>query len=335
MSPDLPLQPPATFKSRRGWLIAFGVIEILIAGSFLLLLALMLVGLLALSHSSRPVGTPDLSAAGGVFAVLFYGGLGVLFLMLGVGSIKCKNWARIASQIVSGFWLFTGVLTSLFFIFVLPKVIEQQGRLPLEQRRLMFIVLGLITVVVMLLLPTTLLVFYSLKSVRATCLATGLGQGSTMAGTGQAAGRLPVAIILLALLECLGVLAVFSLLVVRAGVVFGIVVRGPGAILLMTAHAILSGIAALLIYRRAYLGWAICLFKSLFWAASCVVTLLTRDFIHLYREMGFNEQQLQVFHQLPQLQPAALVLGALGPASYVVLILYTKKYFSRADTGVE
>ena len=92
MSPDLPLQTPAPFKSRRGWLIVFGVIEILIAGSFLLLLALMLVGLLTLSHSSRPVGTPELSVAGAVFAVLFYGGLGVLFLMLGVGSIKCKNW---------------------------------------------------------------------------------------------------------------------------------------------------------------------------------------------------------------------------------------------------
>jgi hypothetical protein len=168
----------------------------------------------------------------------------VLFLMLGVGSIKCKNWARIASQIVSGFWLFAGAFVSLFFVFVLPKVIEQQGKLPPEQRRLMFIVLGLFAVVVMMLLPTTLLVFYSLRSVRATCLAIGLGQGPTMAGTGQAAGRLPVAVISLALLECLGVLAVFSVLVVRAAVVFGIVVRGPSAMLLMTAHAILSGIAA-------------------------------------------------------------------------------------------
>jgi hypothetical protein len=48
MSPDLPSQLPAPFKNRRGWLIAFGVIEIVIACLCLLLVALMVVGLVAL-----------------------------------------------------------------------------------------------------------------------------------------------------------------------------------------------------------------------------------------------------------------------------------------------
>jgi hypothetical protein len=333
MSPDLPSQPPTPLKNRRGWLIAFGVIEILIAGFCLLLLALMVAGLLALSHANRPAGAPELSAAGPVIAVLVYGGLGVLFLILGVGSIRRKNWARIATQIVSGFWLFTGVLSSLFFVFVLPNFMEQQGKLPPEQRRHVFIMLGLFAVVVMVLLPATLLVFYSLKSVRATCQGSGLGQGPTMASTEHAVSPPPVSVILLALWECLGALAVLSLLMVRANVVFGIVVRGPGAILLMTAHAVLSGIAAWLLYRRDYLGWAISLFKSLFWAASWVVTLLTRDIMDIYREMGFNEQQLQVFRQLPHLQSVGFVLSMSGFAIYWILILYTKKFFSRAGTG--
>lgn len=50
MSPDLPSQSPAPLKNRRGWLIAFGVIEILTACLCLLLVPLMVVGLVVLSH---------------------------------------------------------------------------------------------------------------------------------------------------------------------------------------------------------------------------------------------------------------------------------------------
>jgi hypothetical protein len=335
MSPNLPSQPPAPFKNRRGWLIAFGVIEILIACFCLLILGVTVVGLVAFSHASQPAGGPELRAAATVMVSLVYGGLGILFVILGVGSMKCKNWARIGSQIVSGFWLFTGVLSSLFCAFLLPHFMEQQGRLPPEQIRSVFIVTDLFLVVVMVLVPATLLVFYSLKSVRATCLATGLGQGPTIASTGHAAGQPPVSVMVLALLECLGVLAVLSLLVVRANVIFGVVVRGPGAILLMTVHAILSGLAACLIYRRDYLGWAISLFKTLFWTTSWLVTLLSRDLMDIYRQMGFSEQQLELFRQLPHFQWVLSVLSFAGCAAYLLLIWYTKKFFSRAGTGAE
>jgi hypothetical protein len=333
MSPGLPSQPPAPFKNRRGWLIAFGVIEILIACSCLLLLASVAVDLVSMSHGNRPRGVPQTSAAGAVWVVLFWAGLAVLFLILGVGSVKCKNWARMATQIVSGCWLFTGILGSLFFAFVFPTVVKQQGMVPPQQRRPTFILLNTFDLVVMVLLPATLLVFYSLKSVRATCLATGLGQGPTIASTGQAAGQPPVSVILLALLECLGALAVLTLLVVRANVIFGGVVRGPGAILLMTVHAILSGLAAWLIYRRDYLGWAISLCKTLFWTTSWLVTLLSRDLMDIYRQMGFSEQQLQLYRQLPHFQWVLSVLSLVGCGGYLILIWYTKKFFSRAGTG--
>jgi hypothetical protein len=335
MSPSLPVKLLAPFKNRRGWLIAFGVIEILIACFCLLLVALMVVGLVAFSHANRPAGAPEFSVAGAVMAVLVYGGLGVLFLVLGVGSIRCRNWARIGSQILSGFWLFTGVLSSLFLVFVFPHVMEQQGKLPPEQLRPVLIVTDLFMVVVMVLLPATLLAFYSLKSVRTTCLATGVGQTPTIASTGQAAGPPPVSVILLALLECLGALAVLCPLIVRANVVFGVVVRGPGVILLMTGHAILSALAAWLVFRRDYLGWAISLFKTLFWAASCLVTLLSRDLMDVYRQMGLKEQQLQAFRLVPHFQSVVGVSLMSAFAIYFILIWYTRKFFSHAGAGAD
>jgi hypothetical protein len=128
---------------------------------------------------------------------------------------------------------------------------------------------------------------------------------------------------------------VLSLLVMRANVIFGVVVRGPGAILLITVHAILSGIAAILVYRRDYLGWAISLCKTLFWTTSWLVTFLSRDLVDIYRQMGFSEQQLQLFRQIPRFQWVLSVLSLVGCAAYLILIWYTKKFFRRAGTAGE
>src|SRR5258708_30551194 len=97
--------PPAapSFKDRRGWLVAFGVVEILIACFFLLVLALMMIVIPAMP---MPPGQPTLPR--GMFALvglLFYGPLAAIFLIVGIGSIRTRNWARIAMMVLSSLWL--------------------------------------------------------------------------------------------------------------------------------------------------------------------------------------------------------------------------------------
>ena len=333
MSTDLAAPLPAPLKNRRGWLIAFGIFQILIGCFCLLMLAFLLISLPTISHASRTPGAPELPTIAVVMAFLVYGGLGAVFLALGVGSIMCKNWARIGTQIVSGFWLVTGLLSGLALVFVLPGVVAQQGKVPPEQQHLMYVVMGVFMALFMVLLPATLLGFYSLRSVRATCLAGGLGPASTAVITQRAASQTPISIILLALWECLGVLALLSLLVVRGNVVFGIVVVGPAIMLLMVPHAILCGIAAWLIFRRDYLGWKISFFKLLFWSASWAVTLWRRDLLEVYQQMGFSGEQLQLMQQLPHLQVITVVSSAAGFGLYLVLLLYTRKFFARAGNA--
>jgi hypothetical protein len=330
MSSDLAAPPPAPFKNRRGWLIAFGVVEIVIAGCFLLFIPLILISLSIANRQQQPE-QPFGPAAIVAMSVVIYGGLAALFLTAGIGSIKCKNWARITMLVVSGFWLFTGILSSLFIAFLFPKIMEQQGKVPVQAQQGVFAVLIVFMVVLMVALPTVFLAFYSLKSVKATCLASGAGQDAIALTAEHAAAQAPISVILLSVWECLGALGVLGLLTVKAAVVFGIVVPGLGAVLLMTAHAALSVLAAWLIYRRDFVGWTISLVKNLFWIASWLVTLSRRDLVELYREMGFTEQQLQSFYQLPHLQSMVTVLSFVGFAAYLILILYTKKYFSRAD----
>ncbi len=161
----LPAQPLAPLKNRRGWLIAFGVIHILIAGVCLFVVAFAAKELLT---GAAEIGPADLLG----FPVC--GSLTAVFITLGVGSIKCKNWARIASQVVSGLWLFVGVALSLTLVFVIPKLIEPRDHIQPAHFRLAIV--G--SVLFMVVLPASLLVFYSLKSVRATCQASRMSRTS-------------------------------------------------------------------------------------------------------------------------------------------------------------
>lgn len=333
MSTVVAAPPPVPFKNRRGWLIVFGIIEILMACLFFLLGVFVVIAVTMLNHGTRPAGTPELPVGGVVMGAVFYAGLGVVFLVLGVGLIRCRNWARIATQIVSGCWLLTGLISTVFLIFVFPSMMRQQGTaLPPDQLRIMFVVLGVFMGGMMVLLPGILLAFNSLPSVRATCLLVGSGNASAAGGSARSMSQTPVPVIVLAVWECLGVLAVLSLFFVRATIVFGVVVRGPGAILVMTTYGILAGITAWLIFRRDLLGWALSLGKLLFFAASWIVTLLTRDLAELYQQMGLSEVQLQLL-RVAHFQLMTIIFSFVGFAIPLILLLCTKKYFFRARAG--
>jgi len=333
MTSEIAVSPPAPFKNRRGWLIAFGVAEIVMACFFPLFIPLIIFSLSMAGKQHVPDQPPVPGMAATLaMSIVIYGGMAAVFLTAGIGSIRCKNWARITMQIVSGFWPFTGIITILTMAFVVPKIMQQQGKMPPQGAQGVFVVLILFMAVLMVALPTVFLVFYSLKSVRATCQMSTAGKGATTLTAERSAAQVPISVILLVLWECLGITQVFGLLFVKATAVFGIVVPGLGAVVLLTASAALSAFAAWFIYRREFLGWAISLAKYVFWLASWTVTLWRIDLIDLYREMGFAEQQLQSMEQLPHFQAFIISMMFVGFVAYMILILYTKKYFTRAGT---
>src|SRR5436309_2035132 len=85
---------PLPYKDRRGWLIAFGIVQILIACFFLLLAASM-----GFASTTMPKGNPvPQTALLYVVCVMYLGGAAI-FLAIGIGSIRAKEWARITSLV--------------------------------------------------------------------------------------------------------------------------------------------------------------------------------------------------------------------------------------------
>ncbi len=324
--------PPPRYKNRRGWLIAFGVVEILIACFSLLMAGAVLFSFLTLRTRGQ---APVIPSAFVLLSVVFYGGIAAVFLAVGVGSIHCKNWARITMLAGSGLWLGIGVLSMPFTFLVLHSIMQQQGGMRPEARHFVYVVHVVITAATgffMVVMPAVFLFFYSRKSVKATCLLQGAGAVPILTTTERAASKVPVPVIVLAIWQGLGVFAVFAFLVVRATVVFGLVLHGAAAFLLMSAFSVLSGCAAWLIYQRKFVGWAIALFNAVFGMASTVTTFAGRDMLQLYRQMGLSEQQLQVYNQFPQLLSAIWIITIPVTGAYLVFLLYTKKFFALAET---
>ncbi len=327
MTPSLPVTPTAPYPDRRGWLIAFGVVEILIAAFSLLVLVLQVFAVLSLHPESLPQQGSLSPTAALAIGAAFYGVVAALFLTAGVGSIRCENWARITMLVVSGLWLGFGVLGTLTMSLVLPTILRQQAGIPLESRHLLVTMIFAIMGFFMIAMPAVFLIFYSRKSVKATCLRA--EQVLTPAATEVAPAMTPVAVIVLAVWQGLGVLAVVAYPIARAVVVFGSVLHGPPALEVLLAQSVLSGYAAWAIYRRRFVGWAIALFTTVFWTASWVTAMARRDMLQLYREMGLSERQMRIYQQFPQMLTIMWGASLVAFAGLLVLLLICKKYFSR------
>jgi hypothetical protein len=328
MDSTLPVAVPSPYKSRRGWLIAFGVVEILMGCLLLLMILVSAFAFLGPAGARIPPG--PISPRGLMALVgLQYGLIAAVFFTGGIGSIRCKNWARILMLVVSGFWLGCGLLGTLMMAFFLPVVMRQPPVhvVPGIQH---VIIAGMIIfmTVLLVLLPAIFLFFYSRKSVRATCLAQIGAPAAMPVGGGTPAPGLPVPLAILGAWLALGAFSILAIMFMRVTFVFGVILHGAAAILVLLTYAVLNGYAAWAIFRQKLIGWKIALFFAGFGTINILVSYLRRpDLMQLYREMGLNDQTLRIYEQFPRLLSAFWVAMIVGMTVFLVFLLYTRKFF--------
>ena len=320
--------PALPYKDRGGWLIAFGVVQILLSTFSLLMGTFMLIGPLIFrpSHAAEvPVGV---HTAGMVVSAGFYVVIAAFFLVAGIGSIRRRNWARILALIGSALWLFFGVMGTLFFLFLLPRIMAAQHPVPPGAQHAVRIVMGamvLVAIVFGILLPLTLLIFYSRKSVKATCLA----REGTPAAAETSLHKFPVPVVVMVVWEALGAFSAWSFLIapVRATCLFGYIVRGWTMIAVMLVFSLLSAVAAWLIYRKRLAGWTIALWKLLFFGASTSVSLASGSMSRLFAEVGQTPGQEQFAQLFPQFITVVMVATLVMCAAYLALLIYSRRFF--------
>ncbi|HKT11476.1 MAG TPA: hypothetical protein VJW77_06570 [Terriglobia bacterium] len=325
-SPDRPS------KDRSGWLVAFGVVEILL-GAAILLMSLFALASLLISRPSHAAEMPaGVHMAGIAFLVGFYVVIAAYFVVAGIGSILRRNWARILTLAGSSIWLLFGILGTLFSLFLFPKIMAVRQPVPPAAQHIEAIVLGtmvLMSIVFGILLPLTFLIFYSRKSVKATCRA----REGTPATAAASSNKLPVPVIILVVWESFAAVSscvvLFSPLHVTS--LFGYIVRGWPVVALMLVFSVLSAAAAWLIYRKRLAGWTIAVCKLLFFAASAGVSLATGSMSRLFAEVSQTRAQQQFAQLFPHFINMIMITSLILCAVYLALLTYSRRFFPPAQ----
>ncbi len=316
--------PPA-YKNRKTGLIVFGIALIVLGGLCLLFVPLMALGQLM---AARTTGQSNLRMV--LPSLLMYAGMGVLFLTLGIGSIKCRRWARAVTLVLSWAWLVTGVISIVMFIWFgsafLNTVSEAQGEpLPPAARTIMMLFVVGFFGVFFVLVPGLLVLFYGSSHVKATVEA--------MDPQPRWTDACPLPVLAVSLLAAFGAVTLLTMPVAYNGTLplFGAILSGFAGSIMWLVLAALLGYAAWSIYHLRVAGWWTVLAILVVFTISNVITFSRVDLMDLYRSMGYPEDQLALLEKMNIFTPRQIVVWSVFWVLPIIgYLIFIKKYFRQA-----
>lgn len=307
---------------RRGLLTFGGVLLLLMAILFLMLVPLMLLG--AMLTPPQPE-TPVLSSnTVTISTALTYAGLDVFFGALGLGSIRGQRWVRPLMLATGWMWLLFGAIGVLVMYLTLPRMMEAiaaSADQPLPPEVQGIVVAAALTFFALLgiVLPAFLLLVYSARGVR---LALERSQP-----TPSRLEQVPVSVLTLAVAFAAAAFTGLTTAIwFPAMPLFAWVLTGWPATLLQLATAAASGWIAWQLFQRRMAGWWGTVAITVFFAASLLMTG-RQGLERTYLAMGLSQAEVAELMSFPMLQQPLLWYGTLFAllAGYMV---YIRRYFA-------
>ena len=313
---------PPQIKDRKTGLVVFGILQILCAAVCLCLVPLLIFGQVM---SSRMTG------AGTTYriilpAIFVYAALAGLFLVLGIGSIRARRWARAFSLIVGWTWLVGGTIGVIVDAFILPAALGRNApggaALPPGARMIVVIITLAFLTLVMVALPLALVLFYRSSHVRATCERLNPIPCWT--------DRSPLPVLGLSSWLMLGGVGMLLMPLAYAGVApfFGSLISGLMGCLFYLCLGLLFIYLARSVFQLKPSAWWVILVASLLFGVSNMLTFSRIDITDMYRQMGYPEAQIKQLQDLHFNKQSWMVLAsALGVLPLLGYLWYVRRFF--------
>ncbi len=283
------------FRDRKGWLIFFGIVEILMGLVCLLLLGFMLLALVFASNSAASAAAVPLKTLIG--ALFMYGLLAAFFITMGIGSILSRRWARAIMLMVSALWLSFGSIVLIMMFSLLPQMFsgpamngQQVQPEIVAAAKAVIVVFAIIFFVIV---PVVLFLFYRSPNVKATCEQ----RDPQLRWTDR-----PLPVLSLSLIS--GLMAVGMALAMFTNVVpfFGITLTGIPAMIYEVTFGAIAAWSAWRLYQQRMQGWRAVAGLTALGSLSWMVTLLRGDMLDMYRAYGVTGKELQQMAVIAELQ---------------------------------
>jgi hypothetical protein len=239
-----PLAPAPPYRDRYGGLVAFGILELLLAAGCLLLVTMLLMSAgMRLPNMPSPQPAASLISAAAVYLAA-----AAAFGALGAGSILARRWARTLSLVVGWLWLAVGAIGGIFLLLILPRMFAAMPGM--EDPAAKAFAIGCMSIgwgLGFVLLPLALVLFYGSRNARATSEARDPRPRWT--------DRCPVPVLALALMSAFAALT-FTIYSLHPAVpVFGRIWTGAAAAALFLLLAGLEAAIAWGLYRLRPAAW--------------------------------------------------------------------------------
>lgn len=311
---------------RRGWLIAFGILEIAIAFVLLGMIGLMLLGV---AMAGRLPNQPPPSFRMMLQSVSIYALGCVFFVVMGIGSIQARRWARSLMVAVSWIWMLTGAVGTLIAAYVMPGVMKAAPG-PAAPHGVMVAIIVVMLVFMtfaLVALPLIMLLFYRSAGVKATC--------GRLDPVPRWTDGIPLPVLVLVVMLAYGSLsfAVMAFSMPMFGF-FGRYVTGIPGTLACLALAALWGYLTWSNSRLRLSAWWTTLVAQLLVAASAILTFVSADASQSYAAMGLDAAQ--------SAQSAAILnhpgfLGGMIAISlaFTVYVICLRRYYRPASTATD
>ena len=323
---DVPPNLPPSYRDRRIGLILFGVLEIVLGVLCLLMAGGMVIGQLMLARSA---GTPA-SLQTIIPGMLFYPGVAVALVWLGIGSIQCRRWARALMLIQAWMWLCTGLLMVPMMAWLMPKILASapEGGQALPPGAMVVVVVIQIVFmgVFFILLPGGLVLFYRSPHVKGTCEARDRVRRWTDA--------CPVPVLAVVCMMWWGAIVTLGLPLTGFGMLpfFGMLLTGiPGALAMIGMACVLFWIGRSW-YRLNVVGWWALVTVMMVFAVSNVLTFVRVDIIEVYQKLGYPQAQIDLIQKHGWMTSGFMMWSSLFWVLPVLGYLLWAKRFFRATS---
>ncbi len=286
-----PVPSASEFKDRHTGLLVFGILEILLGVFCVLLAGLMVLGQMMASRTTGAAANARMMIPG----MVFYLALAGAFIWLGIGSIRCRRWARALLLILAWSWFCTGVITVPLLAFLMPRILagsSAQGQGMPQGVLVAIIVFQLVFMtLVMVVIPGVLILFYRSPHVKATCEARDPVRRWT--------DTCPLPVLAVVCGLWFGAVTILSLPLAYGGVlpVFGTIVSGlPGTLLAVGLAGLWLWLGRLW-YQLKVAGWWALLGLLIIFGISNYITFSHVEVMKLYQKMGYPEEQLELIRR--------------------------------------
>lgn len=267
---------------------------------------------------------------------LMYVGLAVVLIVLGVGSIQVRRWARALALVVSWLWLIMGIGGVIATLVILPRVMrgvmssvpKQPGGPDTTIFMAIGVTIGIVFVAMLyVVVPLVFVLFYGSRNARETANHRDPVERWT--------DRCPLPVLAASALLLLGGLSYAGMVLSRPLVpFFGSYVTGaPGTIAcLLLAFAWI--VLAIRLYSLKTRAWWLAFLAHTFMSVSGAVTLFRLGLGPIYQQMQAPPQQMEMMRRIGLLSSAPGYFGIISGVLFLAYFLWIKRFFKKPQPAV-